>query len=357
MKLGLLCGLQNIWHEAPRKPAAAGYSHFTSLLPAFYPDRAYATINYRDPDFSLFEKLDAVLYVSGVGMDSRVVDYWADIPCIKLVNPDGGYRWFTFWNIECIRHLKKIMDAADLIILPDERREYLETFSLFTETPLLPWLFPYPVESTLPLSRQDNSEFPVHSILIPYGPYQSQNSERNVELSALVAQKIIDESEHLLDFAIFDAHIVSDVDANVARDEQFLWDLGCRDFALYPPVMPDEFIRRLTQCEFVLNLDWSPAIGRVAADCALCRIPYIGTDVSNFGHYIYGDIYTQDPFDVAAAVHAARDIAEGKWTKTMLDVAYNRALSLNIADRAAALEEGVRRHCEDRLNIASAPAG
>jgi len=339
MKLGFLWYGANKWYDPPRVPTDPANSHIGALLPLLYPDDGYATINAIKPDFALFEKLDAAFYVSGTDIDNHVAEYFADVPCSRLMNPDGGYRWYSFWSTGCVYRLTQLMDLSDLVILPDHRRVYSSVFELLTRSKLFLWRFPYPVQGVLTLlANASNAQR--YDIIVPYGPFAAQGTRRNSYFSARIAQEIIDKVDGFNNFLVIDVHTKGDK-AKLANDAILLNHIGCKDFTLVSGVTPTEFIGLVARAKLVLNLDWSPAIGRIAADCALAKTPLIATSYGNFTNYIYGDIYTQEPFDVVSPIHIAKDIVEGKWRREWFDLAYERALTLNIPDSARKLKEAV----------------
>lgn len=339
MKLGLLYRGANAILDTNRDTSLVN-SHIFSLFSLLYPDEISGTISIDDPNFSMMEQFDALLYIAMPSWDKTVVEFANRIPCTFIVNPDGVPEWTWRGSYRTVTNINKIMKAADIVIIPDCRKEYISTMLAIVGNKVQSWMFPIPVDAIFEQLRVEKNEHK-YDIVIPYGPYRSQAENRGGYVAAMAAQRIIDDYPEFKQFAVLNMVRVSHPQySEICKDSrQVLHELGCRDFKILPFQDWYTALHLYNNAKLVINLDWTPSIGKVAGECALLKTPYIGTDVPNSGHYIYGDICTVHPFDIDKIVELAGLVNDNKWPNSWIDHAYEKALTLSLSNKAAELEE------------------
>lgn len=345
MKLGLLFGGPNVLRGLDRDLKVYN-THIFSLVKLLYPSEVSGSINVKDPDFELMKEFDALFYIGCMEWNKYMVEYINDIPCQLLTYPDGTPEWPLRFRLAEFEDMLKVTQASDLVIVPDIRKEYINMTKIFAGSKVASWLFPMPVDAIINNSESGNG-MESFDIIVPYGPFLAQNQNRGGYQAAVVAQKLVDQYSCFRNFAVlnFVSPSHSQFDKICSDSERILCRLGCKDFKLLSFVEWEDVLCLYKNTKLVLNLNWSPAVGRIAAECALLKTPYIGTDTTNYGYYIYGDICTVRRFDIDAVVELAGLVDKNQWPKGWLDKAYNKALTLSLSNSASALEELVCGLC------------
>ena len=196
-----------------------------------------------------------------------------------------------------------------------------------------------PVDAILEQVDASENE-PVYDIVVPYGPYRSQGENRGGYSAVLAAQSIINTYPMFNDYVLLNWVLPNHeyYDEIWEKSNAVLEHIGCKDFTLLPGQDWRKVLRMYKNAKLVINLDWTPSIGRVAAECALLKVPYIGTDFPNLGHYIYGDILTVSPYDIDKIVALAKMVNDGTWPESWINNAYNKAVKLSLPNKARELE-------------------
>jgi hypothetical protein len=83
------------------------------------------------------------------------------------------------------------------------------------------------------------------------------------------------------------------------QDEAHFARIGL-DVELLPPMPWASFLHRLARVYAVFNLDHLPTWGRLAADCAAARVPYVGSNATHCARAL--GVLTCHPFDAHTAV-------------------------------------------------------
>ncbi len=320
--LGTVCNdiysIDTVWHNQ---------------LSQLFPGEPFYVFNIYEPDFDMMKKVDLVFCTADCISDKAMGRYIKNIPCKVATHIRGGYEQLSRLSWEDLAREKEILDASDFVISMDY--EYLDVLRLYTDTPVFWWPLPYPVEQMLAVL--ENNDVPEYDIVIPYSPYQSVNTNRNGYIAAMIGNKIIDNVPGYNNMGIFGWTPTKDRQleqaGGVARS------LGCDHFEMLPFTSGIDVIKIIAKAKMVLFLDYTRAAGRWAIETAITKTPLVFSDTIPFARYIYGNIGVQNPFDVEAAISAARKIQDNKWEQSWLDKAYNRATDFSIENSARILKE------------------
>lgn len=336
MKLGWIGAVPNGNRFIPPPSSDWFVTSPQGAFSALYPDEPSALIEIRNPDFELCAEMDALLYLSGTFSDPLMLEVIDDIPCKVLFYHEGGEHDFLRWPPHAVLNNYKLAKKSDLILVWDTRA--LGLHQLYTDTPVLWWPLPYPIEymdRALDIASTFASE-----ILVSYSPVRWCKSPRNAVLGCLLAQYFMDN----LDF--YSARVFSgirDEDDSFAEERVFLDELDCNDVAVIPRVSPKEYLSLINMASMVINLDYRRASGRITLECALTRTPVIATDQQPFAFQIYNGIRLHDIFDVTSMIDTGKMISEGRWHSEWLDLAQERAQHYSYTNKARVLQEAVKR--------------
>ena len=325
----------------PPGPERCGYNgvpdSFTTYSQLF-PNDDFAYVSPDNLDLEMVNRLDAIIYYLGVS-DGRFLGFVDRLQCpvlAMLVGTNGYYDSLTHLAFGGINRTVEVLNKCDLVVGVDQWG--MGIFPLYTKTPVVYMPIPMPIE----YAQQVASESAVgeYDIVIPYGPYISQIRERNGILACLIAQRIIDEIPYYRNMAVFNlTNQQSDMDAT----EEFMRDLGCKDFVLFPYVSYGEFIKVLAGAKLGLDLDICRGTGKFAVDCAILRKPAILSSTLSYAVAIYrrtGALV--HPLDVNAVMGKALFISQGLWPSSWRQTAYVAAQEYSISKAAERLEEAVK---------------
>ncbi len=337
MKIGLLVDQSNKEYAPDVVHNKISYidTVFANSLSQLFPDESFYIVDINDPDFDMMENIDLIFHLSDCRTDKIVEDYIDDLPCKLLTSMPMSHMQLSGSSWADIIRAKRILDVSDFVISTDH--EHLDALRLFTDTPVFWWPLPYPIETTLAALK--TNDMPEYDIVIPYGPLQSVNSQRNGYVAPLIGNKIIGNVEGYNSMGIL--NWTDKTSPLNAETEDMLRKLGCNNFVLIPRMSSVDIVRIIAKAKMMLFLDYTRVSGKFAIEAAIAKTPLVFGDTIPFARYIYGTIGQQNPFDVEAAIGAAKIIQCGRWEQSWLDKAYDCAMDFSIENSARILAENL----------------
>lgn len=332
MKLGWI-GTQPQKNVLKSKPGPDWFATSPQgMFHMLYPDKDSALIDIENPDYELCAKMDAIFYWSGTHTDHLMLKVIDKIPCKVLTCHEGGEHDFLRWPLDIVLINRQVIDKSDLLLVWDTRA--LGLHELYTETPVLWWPLPYPIEyidRALAVKPDD-----IYNILVAYGPSVGVRSPRNSIAGCLLAERIINSCRDYNAAGVFSGGYCE-------ADDNFLYKIGCNAVEAIPYVDPKRFLSMINYADLVINLDTRRASGRITLECALTKTPVIATDQQPFAHQLYSGIKLHDSYDINSMINTGVSIHNGGWLDEWLDLAYERAQHYSYTNKAKVLEEAVLR--------------
>lgn len=300
-----------------------------------FPGEASAFLSLYDFDFDMCNQMDILVYLSSIAQDKLFIDIVDKVDIPVLVHLEGGQENISRWSYPDVVLALDIMDKGDIVICMDTRA--LEFVQSLTTTKVVWWTLPYPVKAVLEETGCVGDGAGEYDIVVPYGVGRGAHELRAGYISTVVAERIIQTVPGFHTAAIMNWTRHDDTEA-LDSAKEMARRLGCTSVDMFSSVPFPHFIKMLSKAKLGLALDRRRSAGRFALDCAVLRKPCILSNQPANGYQIYNGIRLHDPFDVDACLDTARLVADGRWKQGWLDLAYQRAESLDLEHKAKELE-------------------